>query len=198
MNIRYRVDLSEAERAELQAMLSGGKHSARKLKRAQILLACDAGIPDETIAASIGVGGSTVYRTKRGFVEGNLQQAMSEEPRPGAARKLSAKEEALLVATVCSEPPAGRACWTLELLAGAMVELTEHEHVSRETVRRRLVENALKPWRQEMWCIPGWTPNLSRAWRMCSTSMPSRPTPRARSSASMKARPSSLARRGSR
>ncbi len=154
MNIRYRVDLSEAERAELQAMLSGGKHSARKLKRAQILLACDAGIPDETIAASIGVGGSTVYRTKRGFVEGNLQQAMSEEPRPGAARKLSAKEEALLVATVCSEPPAGRACWTLELLAGAMVELTEHEHVSRETVRRRLVENALKPWRQEMWCIP--------------------------------------------
>lgn len=61
MNIRYLVDLSEDERGELQAMLSGGKHAVRKLKRAQILLASDAGIPDETIARSIGVGGATVY-----------------------------------------------------------------------------------------------------------------------------------------
>ena len=45
MNIRYRVDLSEAERSELQAMLSRGKHAARKLKRAQILLAAHAGVP---------------------------------------------------------------------------------------------------------------------------------------------------------
>src|SRR4051795_7274157 len=74
MNICYRVELSEAERAELQAMLSGGKHAARKLKRAQILLAADAGVPDETIAESIAVGGSTVYRTKRRFVEGNLER----------------------------------------------------------------------------------------------------------------------------
>src|SRR5215207_7848836 len=79
MNIRYRVELSEAERSELQTMLSGGKHSARNLKR-----------------------------------------ALSEEPRPGAARKLSGQEEALLVATACSSPPAGRARWTLELLAGEM------------------------------------------------------------------------------
>ena len=154
MNIRYRVDLSEAERSELQAMLGGGKHAARKLKRAQILLAADAGVPDETIAKSLGVGSSTVYRTKRRFVEGNLEKALSEEPRPGATRKLSGKEEALLVATACARPPAGRARWTLELLAGEMVRLTEHESLSRETVRRRLSENALKPWRQKMWCIP--------------------------------------------
>ena len=43
MNIRYRVELSEVERSELVALLSGGKHAARKLKRAQILLAADAG-----------------------------------------------------------------------------------------------------------------------------------------------------------
>jgi hypothetical protein len=78
MNIRYRVDLSEAERSELQAMLSGGKHAARKLKRAQILLAAHAGVPDEAIAASVAVGGSTVYRTKRRFVEGNLERALTE------------------------------------------------------------------------------------------------------------------------
>jgi transposase len=154
MNVRYRVELSQAERVELEALLIGGKHAARKLKRAQILLAADGGCGDEEIARTIGVGGSTVYRTKRRFVLGNLEAALSEEPRPGAARKLSGKEEALLVATACSKAPAGRSRWTLELLAGEMVKLTEHADLSRETVRRRLAENDLKPWRKDMWCIP--------------------------------------------
>ena len=154
MNVRYRVELSHAERTELRALLSGGKQGARKLKRAQILLAADAGASDEAIAASVGVGGSTVYRTKRRFVLGNLEAALSEEPRPGADRKLSGKEEALLVATACSNPPEGRARWTLELLADELVRLTEHGSLSRETVRRRLAENHLKPWRKDMWCIP--------------------------------------------
>ena len=79
---------------------------------------------------------------------------MSEEPRPGAARKLSGKEEAFLVATACSNPPDGHARWTLSLLAGEIVRLTEHTDLSRETVRRRLAENTLKPWLQDMWCIP--------------------------------------------
>src|SRR4029078_6752233 len=154
MNIRYRVELSEAERSELGSLLRGGQHAARKLKRAQILLAADAGVPDETIAQSLGVGGSTVYRTKRHFVEGTLGKALHEESRPGARRKLTGQEEALLVATACSRPPEGRARWTMELLAGEMVRLTEHDSVSRETVRRRLAENELKPWREKMWCVP--------------------------------------------
>jgi transposase len=154
MNIRYRVELNEAERAQLMSMLSGGKHAVRKLKRAQILLAADAGVSDEAIASSVSVGGSTVYRTKRRFVEGNLALALSEETRPGAPRKLSGKETALLVATACSSPPEGRKRWTLDLLAGAMVRLTVHEELSRETVRRRLAEDDLKPWRRDMWCIP--------------------------------------------
>ena len=154
MNVRYRVELSQTERDELKALLGGGKHAARKLKRAQILLAADAGASDEEIARSVGVGGSTVYRTKRRFVLGNLEAALCEEPRPGADRKLSGKEEALLVATACSNPPKGRARWTLELLADELVRLTEHDNISRETVRRRLEENELKPWRKDMWCIP--------------------------------------------
>src|SRR5246500_5625367 len=154
VNVRYRVELNQEERDQLHKMLSGGRHGARKLKRAQILLAADAGESDEAIAANISVGGSTVYRTKRRIVEGNLELALSEEPRLGATRKLSGKEQALLVATACSSPPQGRARWTLELLAGEMVKLTEHEELSRETVRRRLAENDLKPWRRDMWCIP--------------------------------------------
>jgi hypothetical protein len=50
--------------------------------------------------------------------------------------------------------PEGRARWSVELLAGEMVRLTEHDSVSRETVRRRLAENELKPWREKMWCVP--------------------------------------------
>jgi transposase len=154
MNIRYRVDLSEAERAELTTLLKGGRHAARKIKRAQILLAADTGVRDEVIVSSLSVSGSTVYRTKRRFVQGNLDLALSEEARPGASRKLSGKETALLVATACSSPPEGRKRWTLDLLAEAMVRLTEHADLSRETVRRRLAEDDLKPWRRDMWCIP--------------------------------------------
>jgi transposase len=57
-------------------------------------------------------------------------------------------------ATACSKPPAGRARWTLVLLAGELVKLTAHDSLSRETVRQRLAENDLKPWRKDMWCIP--------------------------------------------
>jgi transposase len=135
-------------------MVQAGKEGVRRLKRAQILLAASGGSGDATIAANVSVGTSTVYRTKRRFVEEGLEAALSEEPRPGAERKLGAKEEALLIATACSEPPVGRAKWTLSLLADAMVRLTALRSLSSETVRRRLAENELKPWQKKMWCIP--------------------------------------------
>ena len=59
MNIRYHVELSEAERGELTALVGGGKHYARKIKRAD-LLAADSGLSDDDIAAALAVGGSTV------------------------------------------------------------------------------------------------------------------------------------------
>jgi transposase len=109
MTIRYRVDLNE--HTQLAAVLNGGTHAVRKIKRAQILLAADAGFSDAAIASSVSVGVSTVYRTRRRFVAGNLEAALSEEVRPGASRKLSGKQTALLVATACSAPPAGRKRW---------------------------------------------------------------------------------------
>lgn len=154
MNLRYRVDLSQEERVALTALIGGGTCAARRIKRAQILLAADAGTCDDVIASTVAIGGSTVTRTKRAFVEESMEAALGEAPRPGAARKLSGQEEALLVATACAKPPAGRARWTLDLLAEAMIALTEHQDLSRETVRRRLAENALKPWHHKMWCIP--------------------------------------------
>jgi transposase len=154
MNIRYRVTLTADERKELQDLVSGGKVAVRRIKRAQILLAADAGSKDEMIARNVGVGTSTVYRTKQRFVEEGLEQALTEAPRPGQPRKLSASDESLLVALACSSPPSGRARWTLDLLAGEMVRLTSHEKLSGDTVGRRLSEMDLKPWLQKMWCVP--------------------------------------------
>ncbi len=154
MNGRYVVELSKKERSDLEAGVASGTTRVRRLKRAQVLLAADAGVPDATIATTLGVSPATIYRTKRRFVEEGMEHALTEDPRPGARRKLSAKDEALLVATACSKPPVGRARWTLELLAGEVVRLTEHAQVSRETVRRRLHEKDLKPWQKKMWCIP--------------------------------------------
>ena len=175
MNVRYRVELSQAERAELGALLSGGRQSARRLKRAQILLAADAGLGDEEIGRSIGVGGSTVYRTKRRFVLGNLEAALSEEPRPGAERKLSGKEEALLVATACSKPPTGRARWTLELLAGAMVKLTEHGSYRARRCAAAWPRTISSPGARTCGAFRRSTATMSPAWRMCSISMPRPP-----------------------
>ena len=154
MNLRYRITLSSEERSQLQALVQGGKAPVRKVKRAQILLAAARGSSDERIAANVAGGTSTVFRTKRRFVEEGLEPALSEAPRPGAARKLTAKQEALLVATACSKPPAGRARWTLSLLADEMVLLTGHRSLSAATVGRRLAEKELKPWQEKMWCIP--------------------------------------------
>jgi transposase len=154
MNLRYRITLTSDEQAQLRTFVQGGKGAFRRLKRAQILLAAASGSADADIAANVGVGTSTVYRTKRRFVEEGLEAALSEEPRPGAERKLDATEEALLIAIACSAPPGGRARWTLELLAGEMVKLTPHRSLSSETVRRRLAENELKPWLKKLWCIP--------------------------------------------
>jgi transposase len=154
MNVRYRVALTSQERVQLVAMMLGGKGPARRLKRAQILLAADKGSTNEEIARNVSVGTSTVYRTKQRFVEEGLERALNEAPRPGAERKLGADDESLLVAVACSKPPAGRSRWTLQLLADEMVRLTEHMAISDETIRRRLGELQLKPWQEKMWCIP--------------------------------------------
>ena len=153
--VRYGVELSEAERAELRRLIAGGKAAARRVKRAQILLAADAGRCDEEIAASVGVGTSTVYRTRRRRVEGNLAHALAEAVRPGAQRKLSGNEEALLVATACSSPPpraarAGRSCcWPVRWCGSPGTRRSPARRYGGASKRTKL-----KPWRKDRWCIP--------------------------------------------
>jgi transposase len=156
MHAHYIVKLTSDERETLERLISGGTKQARKVKRAQVLLATDRGVSEAEIAAAINCGTATVYRVKKAFVEEGLEQALNEKPRPGAKRKLSGREETLLVALACSTPPLGRARWTLQLLADEFVRLEtiQLESISADTVGRRLAEKDIKPWQKKMWCIP--------------------------------------------
>ena len=137
----YHVDLSDEERARLLSLTQKGKVGARQVRRAHILLLASEGRTDMQIVAALHVGLATVERTRRRFVEEGLTAAMAEKPRPGAQRKLDARQEAFLVALACSDPPEGRTTWTMQLLAERLVALGVVEALSDETVRRRLKES---------------------------------------------------------
>lgn len=154
MNIKYKVKLTDNERNDLELLTSQGKTAVRKIKRAQILLlANNREHEDQEIAEILNISTSTIYRTKRNFVEYGLGAALDESVRTGQPRKLNASQEALLIATACTSPPAGRCRWTLSLLSDQLIALTEIENISLETIRQRLKQNDLKPWQKKMWCI---------------------------------------------
>ena len=139
----YVVDLTEEERDELKRLISQGKSSARKQTRARILLKADEGLKDREIVAALGVSRPTVERTRKRFVEGNLAQALNEDARPGARRKVDGRVEAHLIATACTPAPEGHAHWSLRLLAERLVELEVVESISHETVRQVLKKTNL-------------------------------------------------------
>jgi transposase len=92
----YVVDLRDQERTSLLDLIQKGEHYARKLNRARILLLVDEGRADREIAEVLHTGTATVQRTRQRFVEGNLDGALNERPRPGAQRKLDEKGTAIL------------------------------------------------------------------------------------------------------
>lgn len=134
----YVVDLSEEEKTDLKSLTKKGKTSARKLKRAHVLLLANQGETDKQIAKALGVGTSTVERIRKRFVQGGLEDALNERPRPGGERKLDGKQEAYLLALASSDPPEGKKRWTMQLLADRLVELEVVDSLSDETVRRTL------------------------------------------------------------
>src|SRR5438034_11631453 len=134
----YRVDLTAAEREGLRALVSKGTASARKIRRARTLLLAAAGRTDAEIAAALQGGVATVERTRRRFVEAGLEAALVERERPGAAPKLSPKQQAFTIALACTKPPEGQLRWTMQLLADRLVELEVIPAISDESIRRLL------------------------------------------------------------
>ena len=142
---KYIVELEPQARTELEALTKRGSCSARRFKRAQILLDAADGETDDAIAARVRVHPNTVQRIRQRFVEESLEAALSERPRPGKARKLAGPEEAFVKALACTDAPEGRQTWTMQLLADRLVELKLVESISDDTVRRTLKRGTSSP-----------------------------------------------------
>ena len=140
----YRVTLAPEEREQLLRMRRRGRSDARVLVHAGILLKVDeggwrTGWTDAGVAEALDCGRATVERVRKRFVEEGLEAAL----RPKATtrtymRKLDGKGEARLITLACSDPPEGRARWSLRLLADRLVALGVVEDISYEAVRRTM------------------------------------------------------------
>lgn len=145
---KYIVTLKDDEKKSLLELVKKGKARARRITRARILLLADEEKTDEEIAAALQTGVATAGRIRQRFVEGNVEYALNEAPRPKRGHLLDGKGQALLVATACSTPPDGRASWSMQLLADRLVELKVVDSISDETVRLLLKKTKLSPGRK--------------------------------------------------
>jgi homeodomain-containing protein len=145
------VRLTPAQRHECGAILRRGRSSALEQRRARVLLAADAGPDgprhtDGEVAAMVAVTPRTVARVRTAFCQRGFAVALRGHPRPRPVPpKLDALQEARIIAVACMEPPAGRATWTLQLLADQVVLLEGMPPVSRELVRRTLKKTPSGP-----------------------------------------------------
>jgi transposase len=149
---KYVVKLADDEREQLNTLIRSGKHAARKLLKARILLKADVsdageGWSDSQIAAALDTSVDTVARTRQRLVEEGLEAALVYKYSPASARPriFDGAAEAKLIALACSKPPAGRARWTLQLLEEKVVELSIVERASDNTIGRTLKKTISSP-----------------------------------------------------
>lgn len=141
---KYILNLTGDERAALAEVYGKKRVSALKRNRAGILLKADEGLTDAEIAEDLGVGTATVERVRKRAVLEGIDAALERKQQAAPSRKprLDGRAEARLVQLACSQPPEGRARWTLTLLGDKLVELNVVESVSRTTIHRRLKKTA--------------------------------------------------------
>lgn len=142
---KHVVNLTPKERQKLLAMVSKGRNQAVVIRRAHILLKSDEGKTDLDICEQLYVSEETVRRTRLRFCEEGLAIALEDRPHPAPKAKLDEQQEAHLTALACTQPPDGRAQWTLQLLAKRLVEDGLVEHISPETVRLVLKKSRSSP-----------------------------------------------------
>jgi len=141
------VNLTEDERAALTELTRRKRLSGLKRVRASILLKADEGLSDVEIGEDLEVGLATVERVRRRCCERGIEGALDRKPQthPPRPRKLDGASEAKLAQIACTEPPEGRARWTLALLADRLVELSVFESVSKSTIQRGLKKTKSSP-----------------------------------------------------
>ena len=117
-----RLVLTEDERAQLEGILRKGTHPARLMRRCQILLKAEQGLPNSAIAEHVRCALTSVANVRRRFAEGGLETALYDAPRPGAPAKFSEEQVRALAELAASPPPDARKRWTISLLCAAAVE----------------------------------------------------------------------------
>jgi transposase len=132
------VHLKPSERRELLRIVRAGKHKAREITYAYILLRSADGWSEGQIAEALDVSPRTVRRVRARYREEGLEAALHEYLRTGQPMRLTLQEEALLVSLACSQPPAGRKRWTVRLLTEEALKRRLVKHVVPETARRVL------------------------------------------------------------
>jgi transposase len=169
MAIRYAVDLTDNERAELREIISKHKTKRSTILNAYILLKADrsCGWTNEDIAVAYEVSTKKVEQLKNRFVEDGFEAALSRKPVTNAhRRKITGDEEAHLIALCCSQAPEGHARWTLRMLAEKMVELDIVDSLSHETVRQTLKKMHLNLGKRKNGAFPPSTMRpLSAKWK---------------------------------
>lgn len=172
---KYSVLLTTRERAALEQICRSQSTGAAKVRRARILLLADEAHPegsqtDLQIAEQVGLCERQVVRIRQRFVrEGD--RSLARRPRPRVAGKLDGKAEAHLVLLCCSDPPAGRDRWTLQLLCDELGRLKLVESVCPETVRKALKKTSCNLGERNASALPKRTGRgSSRGWRKSSTS----------------------------
>src|SRR5258708_16378387 len=148
---KYRVTLTDIERAYLETLTTSGKGAAQTHLHARILLKADQSAlgpnwTDQAISTALDVSIPTIERVRCALVIQGLEAALHRQrPATRRAHKLDGTQEAHLVALVCAPPPEGAARWTLSLLAGQLVELKIVDSLALETVAQNLKKTNLNP-----------------------------------------------------
>jgi transposase len=142
-NQKHEVHLPPQERKKLLNIISKGRNRAAMIRRAHILLKVDEGKTDAEISNLLYVSAQTIRRTRLRYAQDGLEAALEDQPHPAPAPKLDESQEARLVATACSPPPAGQARWTLELLVKHLLREGVVASIAPETVRLLLKKNSL-------------------------------------------------------
>ena len=146
---RLRVRLTKRDREELDGLLSGGIQPVRVLLRGLALCQLHDGKAVAEVAASVRLTPKAVREIGRRYENAGLDRALYDRPRPGAQALLEDRQRQRIIAMVCSDPPPGRARWTVRLVAEEAVKRQLVPKVGRETIRMLLLHHDLKPWREK-------------------------------------------------
>ena len=144
-----RIEVSTKDQKELLRLLSGGVQQVRVVLRALALLQMAQGVSAPRISGIIPLTPQAIRKLGHRYQEGGLPRAVYERQRPGATEVLDDTQKQRLIAMVCSDPPAGRARWTVRLVAEEAVKRKLVPRVGRETIRILLLSHDLKPWREK-------------------------------------------------